>query len=358
MIDLYQRSIDIILENQSPTGAYLASPNFPTYRYCWFRDGSFIAYAMNLAGEHESAHRFHQWAAEVINQRSELVLRVLTKVQQNEPLDKSDILDTRFTVEGKAGAEEWPNFQLDGLGTWLWALREHQMMSGMAMPEAWLSASKLAGDYLTALWERPCFDCWEEFPGKVHMHTLAAVYGGLQALASFSETDHHQTLSSIKQLLCEEGVSGGHFVKHIGSSEVDASLLGLALPYKVVALDDPLMVATVERIEKDLRGGGGVHRYLADTYYGGGAWLLLTAWLGWYYAEIGEYDKAIETKKWIESQTDDAGNMPEQTPVALNDPAYYDPWRERWGENASPLLWSHANYIILANNISGNITKS
>ena len=59
MTDLFQRSVEIILQNQSATGAYLASPNFDTYRYCWFRDGAFIAYAMNLAGEHESAQRFH-----------------------------------------------------------------------------------------------------------------------------------------------------------------------------------------------------------------------------------------------------------------------------------------------------------
>ncbi|MFO7662332.1 MAG: glycoside hydrolase, partial [Chloroflexota bacterium] len=60
---LWDRSIDIILENQSSSGAYLASPNFPTYHYSWFRDGAFIAYAMDIAGHHESAARFHEWAA-------------------------------------------------------------------------------------------------------------------------------------------------------------------------------------------------------------------------------------------------------------------------------------------------------
>jgi hypothetical protein len=27
-----------------------------------------------------------------------------------------------------------------------------------------------------------------------------------------------------------------------------------------------------------------VRRYLGDSYYGGGNWILLTAWLGWYRA--------------------------------------------------------------------------
>jgi len=51
MVNLAQRSIDIILQNQASSGAYLASPNFPNYRFCWFRDGSFTAYAMDLIGE-------------------------------------------------------------------------------------------------------------------------------------------------------------------------------------------------------------------------------------------------------------------------------------------------------------------
>ncbi len=66
MSDLFQRSIDIILSNQAPSGAYPASPTFPTYRYSWFRDGAFIAHAMDLVGEHESARRFHDWAVSTI----------------------------------------------------------------------------------------------------------------------------------------------------------------------------------------------------------------------------------------------------------------------------------------------------
>ena len=46
-MDLYHRSIDIIKENQAASGAYVASPSFPTYHYCWLRDGSYIAYAMD-----------------------------------------------------------------------------------------------------------------------------------------------------------------------------------------------------------------------------------------------------------------------------------------------------------------------
>ena len=119
MSSLYRRSTEIILTNQTSQGAYLASPNFPTYQYSWFRDGAFIAYAMDIAGEHESSRRFHNWAATVIIQRSDTVKRAIKKARQDEMLEAQDILHTRYTADGNEAIENWPNFQLDGFGTWL-----------------------------------------------------------------------------------------------------------------------------------------------------------------------------------------------------------------------------------------------
>jgi len=303
---------------------------------------------MNLAGEHESSNRFHRWASWVVNRRANTIRRAIVKAGRDEALDSSDILDTRYTMDGEAGDEEWPNFQLDGFGTWLWALDRHRQLSGNPVPQEWLDAAGLVADYLAALWRQPCYDCWEEFPDKVHMYTLAATYAGLQAYTSLSDADNESVQRDIKRFLCENGVNRGHFVKHVGSEQVDASLLGLATPYQVVSPDHPLMCATVAQIEKTILQDGGLHRYAADTYYGGGLWVLLTAWLGWYYTQVGASEKALSVKEWVEAQADDMGNLMEQVPVDLNDPSYYEPWLRRWGEIASPLLWSHAQYIILS----------
>ncbi len=347
MIDLYEHSIEIILENQSPSGAYPACPNFPTYRYCWFRDGAFIAYAMNLAGQHESADRFHEWAAANILARLETVQRALRKAKLDQPLKSEDILHTRYAISGDEADEDWPNFQLDGFGTWLWVLQQHQALSKRPVSEKCLLAAGLIADYLTALWRRPCFDCWEEFPGEVHSYTLAAIHGGLNAYALLSGDERTHTLTAISQTLLAAAGDAGHFVKFIGSNAVDASLLGIVLPYAVFPLDHPLVSATVQEIERHLAKGGGVHRYGWDTYYGGGAWVLLEAWLGWYYAEIGAVDRATTSLRWVQGQSDELGQLPEQIPINLNDPEYYEPWRRRWGDIARPLLWSHAKYIIL-----------
>jgi GH15 family glucan-1,4-alpha-glucosidase len=349
MTDLYQRSIEIILQNQSPTGAYPACPEFPTYQYCWFRDGSFIAYAMNLVGEHESAARFHDWTAEIINTRIDTINRAVEKARIGAPLDSKETLHTRYSLNGQVGEEEWPNFQLDGFGAWLWSLGEHVRISQTDATETWLRAANLMADYVSALWPQPCYDCWEEFPDEVHPYTLAAIYAGLESNEQLNGTGHQATLTQIRGYLLENFVRDGHFVKSIHTNDVDASLLGLVNPFKVFQLDDSRIQTTIAQIEITLRKGGGLHRYPSDTYYGGGEWILLTAWLGWYYAELGEEGKAVKLMTWIEEQADSGGQLAEQIPSTLIDDSKFRPWRERWGDIATPLLWSHAKYLILYN---------
>jgi len=352
-MDLFQRSIDIILDYQHVSGAYVASPNFPTYRYCWFRDGSFVAYSMDLVGQSASANRFHAWAARAINQRISLIERALQFVQHGKPLGETEWLHTRYTLDGENGThEEWPNFQLDGFGTWLWALAEHQRIGREPLPQEWRNAASLTADYLEGLWRLPCYDCWEEASDKVHLHTLAAIYAGLQASQQLDGSDRSGTLAEISRYVLENGVVNGHFSKFIGSDTVDASLLGLSTPYNLVPHDHPLMQATVVEIERLLHHGGGVHRYNTDTYYGGGEWVLLAGWLGWYYAESGMLVKARKLLSWIGSIASETGDLPEQVPATLNDPSYYQPWVKRWGDIASPLLWSHAKYLILNRKIN------
>ena len=72
-------------------------------------------------------------------------------------------------------------------------------------------------------------------------------------------------------------VAGGSLNKFVGNRAVDGSLIHVATPYRLLDPGDPLMRATIARIESELRrDGGGVHRYADDSYYGGGEWLLHT----------------------------------------------------------------------------------
>ncbi|MEW6232829.1 MAG: glycoside hydrolase family 15 protein [Chloroflexota bacterium] len=349
-MQLYKKSIEIILANQSSNGAYVASPNFSQYRYCWFRDGSFIAYAMDLVGEHESASRFHAWASSTILRHEHKALRCLEKAQNGLPVGEGDCLHTRYALDGEEGEDSWPNFQLDGFGTWLWSLSEHIRFAwARSVPPECAKAANLVAGYLSTLWQRPNYSCWEEEGDKIHVSTLASIYGGLaSAIASSLINDGADTVGEIRRFVLEQGVRDGHLIRYIGSDQVDASLLGVSTPYRLLEPQEPLMSKTVAQIEAALRRGrGGVHRYAQDTYYGGGEWVLLTAWLGWHYSEIGEEVRAHELLHWVEAQADVSGDLPEQVPAHLLAPDRYAEWEARWGPVAKPLLWSHAMYLIL-----------
>lgn len=352
MGDLFKTSVELILENQSLEGAYIASPSFPTYHYCWLRDGSFIAYAMDLAGEHQSARRFFRWVDRVIRRHSQKVEMVIRKIQAGQGLDQKDFLHTRYTLDGNEENEsDWENFQLDGYGTWLWALATHIEMTGRAEVIAEFGESiRQTVRYIENLWYYPNYDVWEENGDKVHTSTLACLYGGLSSIAEhLGDGSVAAVAKRIRSYILTNCVADGTFVKHVGSRDVDSSLLWLAVPFRVVDVKDETMLRTVKRIESELAHDGGLHRYARDTYYGGGEWILLTCWLGWYYTEVGDVAGARRLKRWVEQTADAAGHLPEQICTHVNDPSFYPRWVERWGEVARPLLWSHAMYMVLVN---------
>lgn len=360
MQTLIDRSIAIIEEGQTPNGAYVACPRYATYNYCWFRDGTFIAYAMDLWQRHESAERFYNWSAQAILARAEAVERCIKTAEAGLPLVQADLLNTRYTAEGTTDAEEWPDFQLDGFGTLLWGFERHvQLVKHGQTPELWSKALRLVIRYLAALWQHPNFDCWEEFADRIAVSTLAALYAGLHASATLLDADSAEaklacaTAAQIKARVLRDGVLDGHLIKQLhGDTAVDASLLWACVPFGehgLLSPTEPLMQATAARIEQELVGGtGGVHRYLADTFYGGGEWILLTALLGEYWAVVGDLEGAQRSIAFVEAQADADGYLPEQSSVAALQPSRVAEWVERWGPVARPLLWSHANYLSLA----------
>lgn len=166
MPNSYQRSIEIIRQNQSPSGAYLASPNFPTYGYCWLRDSSYIAYSMSLAGENDSAEAYFHWVHRTLERYGSKVDLLALYLSAGEKPGGDEFLHTRYMLDGEEvlGDHNWGNFQMDGYGTWLWALGEHFSLTSKYLLEAWEHAAGLAANYLSASWQCYCDCCCGEVP--------------------------------------------------------------------------------------------------------------------------------------------------------------------------------------------------
>jgi isomaltose glucohydrolase len=349
---LARRSVEIIAAHQDVGGAYPASPSFRVYRYSWLRDGAFIADAMSRAGAVASAEAFFRWCAAVIGDRADRITSLVERSMRGQAVRPGDHLPTRFTVDGAEAGEEWWDFQLDGYGTWMWALDAHVRRHGTEVDDV-LPAVELCADYLAAFWDEPCYDWWEENADGVHPSTLAAIAAGLGAavaLGARSDTAVAAAvvIDSIGELVRRRGIVDGHLIKTIGAGPaVDANLVACAVPFGLVDPGGDVAEATYRAIADQLAPDG-VYRYRADTYFGGGRWVLLAGMVGWYEAVTGRLDDAWRRLAWMHDQANSNGELPEQVTGPALDPSFTPVWVRRWGEVARPLLWSHAMYITLA----------
>jgi GH15 family glucan-1,4-alpha-glucosidase len=357
LAQLASTSFSLILSLQDPGGAYPASPTFSAYRgYSWFRDGAFIADAMSSYGTSEgiaSASKFFDWCAGILSARTASITHIVEASTAGTPVHDSAMLPTRFTFAGLEGADEWEDFQLDGYGIWLWAVSEHAKRHQLSL-ERWAPAIALTVSYLESSWSRPCYDWWEENADFVHGSTLGCIAAGLRAVAQqgvLSTADTSRvlaTVDTIVETLTTSGTVDGHLTKWLGTDSVDASLLALMAPLDIIPATSAIGRTTIRVIEGNLTVNGGVHRFLGDTFYGGGQWPLLSCLLGLAAAAAGDQSKALGQLRWAAGTATATDDLPEQVGDHLLDPSMRQEWVDRWGAVATPLLWSHAMYIRLA----------
>lgn len=353
MPDLVETSLAVIRAGQADSGALTAGPTFSQYGFSWLRDGSFIAEALSLAGDLESAGRFHHWVARIVLASAEGIERARAAGRAGRVPDEDDYLHCRYSADGQPSRDDgWFSFQLDGPGIWLWSLTRH-LLCGGRLDDGLRAAVGPTARYLADLWALPCADAWEEHGDKVHTSTLAAIRAGLEAAVSLEPglADEPAVADARAGLEAWMSANGGAYTKWQGSDEVDASLLWMAAPYETVLPTEPRFAATLERIEHEIvDGDGAVHRFVSDTFYGGGAWPVLTSAYGRVLLRrsgSGDLERALAVLRWIEAQADEHGHLPEQVPDHALAPECIDEWRELWGESARPLLWSHAAYLAL-----------
>jgi GH15 family glucan-1,4-alpha-glucosidase len=340
----------VLAENQSQYGSYIASPTFHEYRFAWLRDGAFCALAAYLEGDIQGASRFNSWVVSTISRHRSIFETAISKIEQEGTLDPKDAPPTRFQMDGSIEVDAhsvWPNYQIDGYGTWLAVA----LQTNLEVTNENARSIRLVADFLCTAWSLPCFDCWEEDKDNLHGSSLLAVAGGLIAAAKLLNDAHYfEVATEIKVRIERDFVSNGHFIKNQFSQLVDGSLAWAFLPHQAYNFDDPLVIRTIEQIKKDLQSkNGGVKRYLGDTYYGGGDWILLEALVSFHETKLGNKEAFLKSVEWIRSTANENFMLPEQITTNSQNKEMIQPWIDKWGLPADPLLWSHAMYLILMN---------
>jgi GH15 family glucan-1,4-alpha-glucosidase len=348
--DLVNHSIELITAQQAASGAYPACPSYPVYRFAWLRDGAFTAEGLSRHAEIASAEAFHDWVATTITDRRDRIQDIVHRLAAGITVADQEYLPARYTLDGRESDEHWWNFQLDGYGTWLWALATH-VRRHRTDPARYLDAVDLTAGYLAAAWQQPCYDWWEENLDQVHVATLTAIDAGLGAaldlgLPEATAPTVAAARDRIHDVVTGPGCVDGRLRKWLGADGIDASALAATGPFAVVDLD--VAARTVRAVERDLVEDRGVHRYAADTFYGGGRWPILAGLLGQTYARLGRLEDARRQLDWICRTADDSMTIPEQVSDRLLALERFAEWVDRWGPVARPLLWSHGEYLALA----------
>ena len=178
---LAAHSIAVITAHQAPTGAYLASPAFPVYRYSWLRDGAFIADAHEprrrgrVRGRASSrwcdrrragAPRPHRGPHRARTRRGEADRPTRTSCPPASPSTASD------------GAEEWTDSSstatAPGCGR---SSRTRDATAGPSTPSL-DGAAPVRPRTSTTFRDHPSYDWWEEHADRRHVSTLASIHGG------------------------------------------------------------------------------------------------------------------------------------------------------------------------------------
>lgn len=377
--ELYRRSLLVFaLMADQQTGAVIAAPEFDPafescggYAYCWGRDAAYITVAMDVAGYHDLAARFYQWA-----------------VQAQEP---EGWWMHRHYTNGR-WAPSWGLIQVDETGSILYGMGVHaRLHGGVAFAQSVWPNVRRAAEWLLADLDPetglplPAVDLWEERTAEL-TYSAGAVYAGLEAAGEIAAlVGDHKTAAryqakaeDLQVAILRECVRNGRFMRgrflQLSADEYqaartagkavrqrttakgypvyeldvdptpDASLLGLAIPFRVVPAPYPVMAETAREVNAALwqEPVGGIGRYVGDQYRGGNPWILCTLWLGLYEAERGNNHQALHLLEWAVARRSRTGLLAEQVDPVTGDPAW-----------VLPLTWSHAMYVLLAIRLYG-----
>lgn len=361
--NIYRRSLLVLaLLRDKQFGSFIAAPEFDHffeksggYGYCWNRDATHMALALDAAGYIEAGDAFAAWCR---------------KMQ----LEDGSWFH-RYWIDG-ALAPSWGNFdfstQLDQIGSTLHFYLEHASFLDIDDRQKffkfiWESVEKAARYIMKRTasgLHDTCVDLWESHFGSF-TYTNAALYRGLLSAAEIANAVGERSLAEewrgraklIKQeLLNNFWLKEGYFARGMLHDKLDktcdVSSLGVLEPFELLDLNDSeerfMLEHSILNMEKKLgvyvNQGIGIMRFEGDEYIGGNPWTITTLWyaivllkLAGYYWNSDQikaenyFKKAIACVEWCIQGSTSTGLLPEQIDRYTGKPAW-----------AIPVGWAHA----------------
>jgi GH15 family glucan-1,4-alpha-glucosidase len=279
------------------------------YRYCWLRDAYFVVNALNRLGATRTMERYLSYIVNLVAGTADGRLQPVYGVS-GRPVPDERTIESLPGYRGmgpvRAGNQAYHQAQHDVYGSAI--LAATHVFFDRRLPrrgdEILFRRLEPLGERCTQLFDQPDAGLWE-LRGAKRVHTSSSVmcWAGCDRLAKIAA---HLGLSDraaywraqaarMHEVICGRAWNDqrASFVSTLDGDTLDASLLRLN-ELGFLASDDARFASTVRAIERDLRRGDFVFRYVEADDFGPpqNAFLVCTFWYINALATLGQREEA------------------------------------------------------------------
>ena len=279
------------------------------YRYCWLRDAYFVVNALNRLGATATMERFLHYLVGIAAGASDGPIQPVYTVSGSAELhERIEHALTGYRGMGpvRVGNDAWRQVQHDVYGAAVLAATHVFFDQRLAHGGDVTLFERLEalGRRAVAMHDQPDAGLWE-LRGRAHVHTFSSVmcWAACDRLARIAarlalDGRAHAWRAEADRIhaFVEANCWNARmqtFVSTAGGEGLDASLLLLA-ELNFLRADDPRYAATVVAIERGLKRGDFLFRYVENDDFGApaNAFLVCSFWLVDALAAIGRRDEA------------------------------------------------------------------
>jgi len=315
-------AITLKLNSFEDTGAIVAAmttsvPEAPNtvrnwdYRYCWLRDAYFVVNALNRLSTTQTMEKYLSFLVNVVTGATNGHIQPVYGIDGRARLDEREVESLpgyRGMGPVRIGNAAYAQNQHDVYGSTILAVA-HVFFDRRLVrlgDETLFRRLESLGETAVSVYDQPDAGPWE-LRGKLRVHTFSAVMcwaacdrlGKIAAQLNLLERFRYWKgqADRLHAVICQRAWSEKRqaFASVFEGQAMDASVL-LLHDIGFLAAEDPRFAKTVTAIEKDLKRGNYVYRYLEADDFGvpENAFLVCTFWYVYALAALGRWEEARE----------------------------------------------------------------